>query len=157
MKPIVVARELWVETWVGLRNRGKGLRESACIWGGRREGDADSAQSVIFLDDLPGVHAGARYHQMSRPTIDALFRILRDRREMIVTDIHTHPGDWVDLSPTDAEHPIEFRRGLPALVIPYFAKSAPTTDGLGLHEYLGDGGWRMLSPGEVRDVLRIAS
>jgi proteasome lid subunit RPN8/RPN11 len=157
VKPIIVTQELWNHTWFGLRDRGKGRRETACIWGGHRVGPADSVQSVIFLDDLPGVRAGTRYHQMSRPTILALFKILRERREVIVADIHTHPEGWVDLSPTDTEHPIEFRPGLPALVIPHFAKTAPTAERLGLHEYLGEGAWRMLSAAEIRAVLGVVS
>jgi hypothetical protein len=157
VKPIVVPKDLWEQTWAGLRDRGRGNHETACVWGGRRSVAADTAQSVTFLDDLPGVRAGARYHHLSRATIDALFSILRTRREMIVADIHTHPKDWVDLSDTDAMHPIEFRPGLPAMVIPHFAQSPPTLNGLGLHEYVGDGVWRMLHPGEVLNVLRIGT
>lgn len=155
MKPIVVTRELWVQTWTGLQKRGGGVRESACVWGGIRSTAQDTAQSVVFLDDLPGVNAGARYHQLSRKTVEALFKILMTNHHMIVADIHTHPGRWVDLSPTDAEHPVEFRRGLPAMIIPNFAMNPPTLDGLGLHEYMGEGDWRRLSPAETTNVMRI--
>jgi len=157
MKPIEVTHQLWVETWSGLRTRGAGKHEAACIWSGKRSPGGDIVHSVTFLDDLPGVHAGERYHQLSRVTINALFELLRARHEMIVADIHTHPGDWVDLSPTDAEHPIEFRRGLPAMIIPNFAKFAPALDGLGLHEYLGDGAWRRLDSEELGQTLKIGS
>ena len=157
MTPIIVTQKLWAETWFGLRARGNGRREAACIWGGRRALGGDVVHSVTFLDDLPGVHAGARYHQLSRITIDALFKVLRTRQEMIVADIHTHPGEWVDLSLTDSAHPIEFRRGLPAMIIPNFAQFGPTLDGLGLHEYLGDGAWRRLSQGEIKHTLNIGS
>lgn len=157
MKPIMVTQQLWEETWIGLRARGNGRREAACIWSGKRSPDGDIARSVTFLDDLPGVRASARYHRLSRETIKALFDLLRERQEVIVADIHTHPSDWVDLSPTDEEHPIEFRRGLPAMIIPNFAKFAPALDGLGLHEYLGDGKWRRLDSEEVEQVLKIGS
>jgi hypothetical protein len=155
MKPIKVTQQVWEETWFGLRARGMGKSEAACIWSGKRSPSGDIVHSVIFLDDLPGVHAGARYHRLSRLTIEALFKLLRDRHEMIVADIHTHPSDWVDLSPTDREHPIEFRRGLPAMIVPNFAKLAPSLNGLGLHEYVGDGAWRRLGPEEIRQILKI--
>jgi hypothetical protein len=157
MKPIIVAQQLWIETWYGLRTRGKGRSETACIWAGKRSTSGDIVHSVTFLDDLPGVHAGARYHQVSRVTIEALFKLLRERNEMIVADIHTHPSDWVDLSPTDSEHPIEFRRGLPAMIIPNFAMFEPTLEGLGLHEYIGDGAWRSLDQEEIQQTLKIGT
>lgn len=153
MRQIVVSLMLWQSTWNGLRTRGAATRESACVWGGKRTVAADIATSVTFLDDLPGVRAGTRYHRLTRETIDALFAILRSNKEMIVADIHTHPGCWVDLSPTDAEHPIEYRPGLPAIVIPYFAMGAPALDGLGLHEYVGDGEWRMLEQKEIQSTF----
>lgn len=155
MKPILVSKELWLETWEGLRLRGEGLREAACVWGGTREATVDRATSVTFLDDLPGVRAGARYHRLTRVTIAALFEVLTRNGDMIVADIHTHPERWTGLSRTDAASPIEFRPGLPAMVIPHFATVAPTLAGLGLHEYIGDGRWRELDPGEVRSVMRI--
>lgn len=157
MKPIVVSKKLWLETWQGLLKRGEGTREAACIWGGKRATTVDTASSVTFLDDLPGVRAGARYHQMTRATIGALFEILRRNGDMIVADIHTHPGPWTGLSRTDAASPIEFRPGLPAMVIPHYANATPSLSELGLHEYVGDGRWHQLAPDEVRSVMRIGS
>lgn len=155
MKSISVTQKLWFETWLGLRARGDGKREAACVWSGRRSPSGDIAQSVTFLDDLPGVRAGELYHRPSRQTIEALFNVLRERQEIIVADIHTHPGEWVDLSITDAAHPIEFRRGLPAMIIPYYAQAEPTLEGLGLHEYIGDGVWAKLAPEEIRRIILI--
>jgi hypothetical protein len=63
---------------------------------------------------------------------------------VIIADIHTHPTDWVDLSDTDAAHPIEYRPGLLALVLPFFARRKPGLRGVGVHEYLGNGQWRRL-------------
>lgn len=157
MKPIVVSKKLWMETWQGLHKRGAGIREAACIWGGRRDESTDTAKSVTFLDDLPGVRAGARYHQLTRTTIGALFEVLRRNGDMIVADIHTHPSRWTGLSITDAASPIEFRCGLPAMVIPHYATVPPTLTNLGLHEYVGDGRWRQLTLTEIQSVLRIGA
>jgi hypothetical protein len=155
MKPIVVSEQLWRDTWEGLRLRGGGVREAACVWGGIRSLTVDKAVTVTFLDDLPGVRAGARYHQLSRATINALFDVLRKNGDMIVVDIHTHPGPWCGLSLTDAASPIEFRPGLPAMVLPYYAKPSPSVDAIGLHEYVGDGEWNELSQDEIFSVLKI--
>lgn len=157
MNPIGISKELWEVTWLGLRARGRGQREAACVWGGKRSISVNQVHSVTFLDDLPGVVAGPLYHRPSRATVRALFDVLRERNEMIVGDIHTHPGDWVGLSDIDAAHPIEFRRGLPALIIPRYAISEPALEGLGLHEYVGDGEWRTLDSDEINRTLLIGS
>ncbi|MGE0710321.1 MAG: hypothetical protein AB7N76_13590 [Planctomycetota bacterium] len=107
------------------------------------------------MDDLGEVNSGALHHRTPTATTRALFELLRSRELEILADVHTHPSDWVELSPVDQEHPIEYRVGLLALVIPRFAAGERSIDACGLHEYLGDLRWRQLEQGEVATTIQI--
>lgn len=147
-KQIIIPEKLWRETWLGLRMRGKGKVETAAIWGGKRNQTAETVEAVYFLDDYDGGDRRARYHQVSTEALEQLFKQLHQDRRVIVGDIHTHPGRWVGLSDLDKENPIEFRRGLYALVLPLFALPAPSLASAGIHVYEGEGAWRSLTQNE---------
>jgi hypothetical protein len=147
---IRISREFWETTWHGLKTRSGGTRESACVWAGERLPNVWIVRSVYFLDDLGPVSAGPLHHRASRECLANLFLTLRDRGESVVADVHCHPKDWVDLSPTDEAHPIEFRIGLLAIVVPNFASTSPELRIVGVHEYLGNSTWSRLSAAQVR-------
>lgn len=146
---VCINRGLWKATWQGLSARSGGARESACVWAGDRPQDIWRVRSVYFLEDLGPVTAGPLHHRASRACTANLFWNLRQHGESIVADVHCHPEEWVDLSPTDEEHPIEFRIGLLAIVLPHFARGAPSLGDIGVHEYLGTSAWRRLSAIQV--------
>ncbi len=150
---LIVPRELWDQTWLGLRSRGRGKVESAAIWGGKRDDVSETAEAVYFLDDLAGHFQHRGYHYVPPKALARLFAQLQRDGRVIVADIHTHPTAWVDLSELDKEHPIEFRPGLHALVLPSYAIPAPSLRLSGVHEYEGDGQWRTLSRKEKQAVI----
>lgn len=152
---IVVPLALWRSTWAGLRARGRGVRESACVWVGTRSGMLERARDVIFLDDLPGTMGHALQHRTSREAVAALLTRARELQLEIVADIHTHPSDWVDLSIVDQEHPIEYRIGLLALVFPNFAAGPTQLSRTGVHEYLGESRWKTLTGRAVHQRVTI--
>lgn len=152
---IRIRRPQWDLTWQGLKERSGGVRESACVWAGDRLQDVWHVRSVFFLDDLGPVSAGPLHHRASRECVANLFSTLRAHGESIVADVHCHPKDWVDMSPTDEAHPIEFRIGLLAIVLPSFASTAPDVQSAGVHEYLGTSTWRRLSVAQVIDRFLI--
>lgn len=154
---LFVARALWQATWAGLRERGGGVREAACVWLGTRSGTVEHAFDVVYLDDLPGTTARRVQHRTSREGVDMLLACARDRKMSLVADIHTHPGRRVDLSEIDQAHPIEFRVGLLALVLPHFATTEPDITTIGLHEYAGDGRWHTMRGTEVVARLSLSS
>jgi hypothetical protein len=121
-----------------------GAREAACVWAGTRDGNVETAQEIIFLDDLPGTVGRRLQHRTSREAVAALLARARERGFVIVADIHTHPSDWVELSLVDQEHPIEYRVGLPAMVLPSFGTGAPDLARTGVHVYAGNGRWETL-------------
>ncbi len=154
-KPLFVPLELWQRTWLGLRARGDGQREAACVWAGESSDREERVSEVIFLDDLPGVESFALQHRTTRTATAVLFEQLREKRLSIVADLHTHPEEWVDLSWVDKAHPIEYRPGLTALVLPGYATGAPSLDETGVHIYLGDGQWRRLRESQAKSKVRI--
>ena len=143
----------WRATWQGLKLRGGGRREAACVWGGRRFHDREVVGGVYFIDDLPGVESHRDYHRTSRQATIELFEALRSNGHVITADVHTHPRGWVGLSLTDAAHPIEYRPGLLAIILPFYARKKPDLLSSGVHEYLGNGRWKEVIGAEAK--LRI--
>jgi hypothetical protein len=144
-KKIVISEKLWIDTWLGLRARGQGRVESAAIWGGKRDDTTEVVEAIYFLDDYADSVQFPGYHQVSTKSLATLFERLRQERRLIIGDVHTHPTSWVGLSKLDKEHPIEFRCGLYAIVLPSFALPSPSLSLAGVHVYEGDGQWRSLS------------
>jgi proteasome lid subunit RPN8/RPN11 len=154
-RQLVVSADVWSSTWLGLRERGQGQRETASVWLGKKTGTIEHAHVAVFLDDLPGTVGRRLQHRTSRTAIDMLLARARELGMVIVADIHTHPADWVDLSDTDRLHPIEYRIGLLALVLPDFAASRPDLQRVGVHEYVGDGEWTTFRAQEAARRMRI--
>ena len=125
------------------------------MWLGNHQGEREIATEVIFLDDLPGTVGRRLQHRTSREAVRILIDRARELGLTIVGDVHTHPGLWVDLSEVDRAHPIEYRIGLLALVLPAFAAGPPRLQGIGVHEYLGSGEWRTFESDEVVSRLMI--
>jgi len=144
-KTIRIPNYLWLQTWGGLRDRGQGSRESAAIWGGKRIGNSETVEAVYYLDDFEGGFRSRAYHFVSTEALAQLFAKLHREKHVIIGDVHTHPTSWVGLSQIDREHPIEFRHGLHALVLPSFALLSPSLRLTGVHVYQGDGKWQTLN------------
>lgn len=154
-KFLSIPSELWRRTWTRLRAHGDGQREAACIWAGDSSDHEERVTDVIFLDDLPGVEAFALQHRTTRKATGALFAMLHDKKLSIIADVHTHPQDWVDLSWIDKAHPIEYRPGLTAIVLPNYAVGVPSLETVGIHIYLGDGQWRQLDREQAKSKVRV--
>jgi hypothetical protein len=152
-KSIVIPEKIWTETWLGLRQRGKGIVESAAVWGGRRDDTNEIVEAVYFLDDLADSIQRKGYHRVSTQALEKFFNQLHADRRVIVGDVHTHPTRWVGLSDIDKDHPVEFRKGLYAVVLPSYAIPAPSLESVGVHQYKGDGRWRSLAQREKKKVF----
>lgn len=152
---VEVPRRVWNETWDGLRERSRGPKETGCVWGGERRDNLLRTTEVVFFDFLPGTRRGALSHVLSKEGAAALFELLSERGLEIIADIHTHPPKMPQLSWIDEEHPIEYRVGLLALVVPGYAEARPSLGGIGAHEYLGELRWRTWPLKEKRARLRL--
>jgi hypothetical protein len=97
-------------------------------------------EAVYFLDDYAGGEQCRGYHRVPVEALTEFFATLQQQRQVIIADIHTHPGNWVGLSALDEDNPIEYRVGLPAIVLPSFALPRPSLSISGVHIYKGNGG-----------------
>jgi len=150
---IKLPEKLWQETIMGLRLRSRGSREAACIWAGNRTSAVQHVEEIFFLDDLPGVQGHTLRHNVPRNAINLLFSILKEKGYQIIADVHTHPNSWVGLSEVDMEHPIEYRIGLPMIVIPNYGKGVINYKNIGVHVYQGKGRWKIIKSDEVEKLI----
>lgn len=152
-RKVLIPKGLWEMTWCGLCDRGRGRVESAAVWAGKRDGKIEVVEGVYFLDDFAGGLQRRGYHLVTPEALAKLFAQLQKERRVLIADVHTHPTGWVGLSEIDKEHPIEFRPGIHAIVLPFFALPEPSLKTAGVHEYKGDGKWRTLSRKEKETLI----
>lgn len=131
----------WNELSHQLNVRGAGSRESGAFLLSPTDGDGRTITSIVYLDDLDpnclvgGIHLdGMAYRSLRAEAIG--------RQARVVADVHTHPGVWVQQSHIDQDNPMVARSGHIALIFPNYAAQPIEVRQVGVHEYLGDGGWR---------------
>jgi len=132
---------VWDEMLAELGRRGQGTRESGAFLLAPRDGDRRTVERVVFLDDLdPDCLTGAIAFDGAH--YGKLWDICERDDLSVVADIHTHPGSCVEQSGIDKENPMIARAGHVALIVPDLASKHVSTSEIGVHEYLGDDGWR---------------
>jgi hypothetical protein len=135
------ATEAWAELLEELRLRGEGKRESGAFLLAERDRDRRTIARAIYFDDLdPRCLTGGIAFNGAH--FGKLWSICRDNGLTVTADVHTHPGSWVGQSGIDAENPMIARHGHLALIVPDLAANDVDPDAVGVHEYLGDDGWR---------------
>lgn len=147
-------RSTWAELTLELSVRGRGTRESGAFLLSPHHGDGRTVTGIVYLDDLDpdclvgGIHFdGMAYRRLRQEAIE--------REARVVADVHTHPGDRVEQSRTDQDNPMVARAGHIALIIPNFSALPVTADQVGVHEYLGDRGWRSWFGHDARKLLYV--
>ncbi len=154
IKTYWVPRSILDRSWLLLRQDGLKQVESTVLWGGRRFGDHAVVMSVVYPCGRD-VTMSRRMLRVGADTTAEMGRWLRAQGQRALIQLHTHPGDWVDHSPTDDDHTIASDEGFISLVWPRFA-AAPLRDltEAGVHR-LGAGVWKRLSVKETRETLRV--
>lgn len=145
LKKIQISRVLFEETWAGLNRIGRGATEAVAVWGGTRGSQIEVVKKVYYIDQ-GGVLRRQRLHRIPAEEINNLFSRLRADGLSIIADVHTHPSEWVGLSPVDEANPTEFRIGFVSVVIPSFGSGTASVREIGFHVYEGDGEWRDVDP-----------
>lgn len=144
----------WAELTHELSVRGRGSRESGAFLLAPKNGDGRTVTWIVYLDDLDpdclvgGIHFdGMAYRRLREVAIE--------REARVVADVHTHPGEWVEQSHTDQDNPMVARAGHIALIIPNFSAPPIKVHQVGVHEYLGDRGWRSWFGCDARKLLYV--
>jgi hypothetical protein len=123
-----------------LARRGRGERESGAFLLSPR-GDGRAVTRVAYLDDFdPGSLLGSIH--VHRSAYGKLWSLCDGESLRVVGDVHTHPGPRVGQSSLDQENPMVARTGHLALIPPNLAWGRIRPKEIGVHEYLGDAGWR---------------
>lgn len=142
----------WRRLHQDLAERGRGNRESAAFLLSRPENAR--IRAWIAYDDLDptcltgGISfSGARFAD--------LWALCTAHGLRVIADIHTHPGPWVEQSPTDKAKPTIARVGHISLISPSYATNVPPASQVGVHLYQGNGRWHSVPSAERASTLRI--
>ncbi len=140
---------LWIRLVRDLRRRGQGRQESGAFMLGRQRGARARATAYICYDDLDP-HAyqsgGIAFHDEGYA---ALWKHCREKKLRLLADVHTHPGSWVEQSPTDQHNPMVPVVGHTALIVPNFGRTSWwSLASVGVYEHLGSFKWRTHPPSE---------
>ena len=136
-----------------LGQRGRGERESGAFLLGDREGDTRTVTRVVYLDDLdPGcLTGGISFNGLA---YSKLWDICDAEKKVVIGDIHTHPGSWVEQSGIDAVNPMLAQEGHVALIVPDYATRSIVAEEVGVHRFDGVG-WQAWTDGEAARRLFI--
>ena len=138
-----------------LGRRGGGHREAGAFLMARRGGDRRHVVRAVYLDDLdPHCLQGNHIHFHGR-AYSKLWDICDSDRLVVVGDVHTHGGDWVEQSPIDGDHRILCVDGHVALILPHLATRHLLPRNVGVHRYGGSAGWESWSGDDARRRLHI--
>jgi proteasome lid subunit RPN8/RPN11 len=135
-----------------LEERSEGRRESAAIWSGRVSGDLAEATRVDFHHELCDDRATALSLELSEAAKFRLYQTLAELRLQMVALVHTHPSDWVDLSPIDRENQVCSRVGFWSLVVPHYGRPPWRLVDMGVHRRT-ECGWSRMSRTQARRMI----
>lgn len=132
---------LWAEVIAELRRRGEDQRESGAFLLGRIDPGQRAISRVIYYDDLAPGCLSTGFVVLPGACFGRLWEQCRVAKLEVVADVHTHPfGSRQSL--IDQANPMIALPGHVALIVPDFARGDPSSDNLGIYEYLGEHRWR---------------
>ena len=130
-------------TFAALRSCGGGVQECVVYWAG------PTAEPTRVDRVLQPPHwATAHGYTVDSHSITDLFLDLRTARSSIKAQIHTHPGPFVEHSPTDDAFALAPSPGFYSVVLPHFATGPVTLDGC-YATVVTDEGWEQAMPDEA--------
>lgn len=146
---------LWYRLRAKLRERGRDCtRESgAFLLGHRADGRARIANFVLY-DDLDPHCLDSGIVRFDGRYFGELWAICRARGQVVVADIHVHPGS-ADQSASDRDNPMISTAGHIALTLPRFATGAQARCDIGIYRYLGSKRWATVPPRDRRRFFHI--
>jgi hypothetical protein len=121
-------------------------------------GDRSSGRvnRVIFHHEIADDRATALSLELPEKAKFALYQHLTLTKESILALLHTHPFDWVDLSPIDQANQISSRVGFWSIVLPHYARTPWSTRTAGFH-ILDHNGWVRLTEAEVVAAITVTA
>jgi proteasome lid subunit RPN8/RPN11 len=150
---LLISPALWAELLDGLRQRGRYERESGAFLLGQIDGPR-RVMSIVFYNEIDPAAFDTGIIVIDGGCMADLWRICRERGELVVADVHTHGGS-AGQSESDRKHPIIAEPGHVAMILPNFAAEPVRLKEIGLYRYLGRFDWDRLRPSLLHPTLRI--
>jgi proteasome lid subunit RPN8/RPN11 len=144
----VIPQRLFRLTLARLAQRSAGWRESAAIWIGNLNADDAIASEVLFHHELCDDRGSPFSMELTERAKFDLYRRLAAGGKKLVGMIHTHPEEWVELSPIDQENQICSRIGFWSLVVPWYGRPPWDLETMGVH-VRADSGWHQYLGAEI--------
>jgi proteasome lid subunit RPN8/RPN11 len=116
-----------------LRSCGQGRRECVVYWPA-----AGNGQVVAPIH--PRHLASSRGYEVDGAWVTNFFLELARRSERVVAQVHSHPGDWVEMSEVDDAYVLLPSPGFLSIVVPRFGRVTDTT-GWGIWTLSAEGAW----------------
>jgi hypothetical protein len=151
---ILISRPIFEATLSELAARSASWRESAGIWVGAISGDDATVTDLYLHHELCDDRGSALSLELTEEAKFALYRTLAASGLKLIALIHTHPEDWVGLSPIDERNQICSRIGFYSLVVPWYARLPVQLSSVGFH-VRGDSGWRRIPASQISRHLII--
>ncbi len=143
---------LWRRVTTELHRRGRNRHESGAFLLGSQHRARREALDVIFYDDLDPHAYASGVCILKAGAFSKLWAICRERKLMVVADLHTHGGAAFQ-SEADRTNPMIAREGHIAVIVPDFAAAPVSYDRLCIYEYRGDHQWIDKSHGKANRYL----
>ncbi|MGE3795254.1 MAG: Mov34/MPN/PAD-1 family protein [Dehalococcoidia bacterium] len=150
---IEISRLRWRRLVSELARRGRRERESGAFLLARAGCRTRRVAAIVPYDDLDArcLVGGI---DLDGSAFARLWALCAGRDLRVIADVHTHPGQGVAQSATDARHPMVATRGHLAIIVPNFAQGRPAPRECGVHVYEGGHRWRSHLPPESAALLR---
>lgn len=143
MTTLTLPDPLLAETFAGLRECGGGRRECVQYWCASLD-----EPSLVTTIVHPRHRSSAFGYEVDSDWVTCFFLHLREHRETVVAQIHTHPGAATH-SNVDDKFALAPATGFLSLVIPNFAMADISLVGSHLVEMQADGRWRETDPAQA--------
>jgi hypothetical protein len=140
--------DIQLDTWKKLirelKKRGENIRETGAFLLGKKKERLVS--SFICYNDLDPEAFDTGIIVFDGDGFIPLWQHCSAHELKVLADVHTHPSKWTEQSGSDKAHPMIAQSGHLALIVPNFAANRrQRLQGVGIHEFLGEGRWRSWS------------
>jgi len=137
---IIIRRPVWGKLMGELNLRGEGVRETGAFLLGEKT--SNTISHFICYDDLDPDVSESGIIIFNGNCFIPLWEYCSDHQMKVLADVHTHPGEWTGQSMSDRKHPMIAQPGHIAFIVPFYGTQGDQwLNGVGIHEFLGNGKW----------------
>lgn len=152
MNTISIKYLTWLRLIVGLKVRGKGVRESGGFMLGKP--NEQHVHSIVFYDQFDPNVSDSGYIQFKGAV--SFYEYLAKHNLQVLADIHTHPSKNTSQSESDRTHPMIKLKGHIAIIAPCFANNPfILPKQCSVYKYKGNFNWEKYENSELPFKLKL--